>query len=112
MYHLLSETSIFVALPNDSFCQLVGTPITELKPHTVGFISDKTTAPESCKHQTTKRPADEARRITKKRRVETIPSTTSAPDCISNTNVTCASGPPNSNKSVPCCRFLPYYGWD
>ena len=32
MLHLLTETSIFVSLPNDSLCQLSGQPLTLLKP--------------------------------------------------------------------------------
>ncbi|GJJ08683.1 hypothetical protein Clacol_002902 [Clathrus columnatus] len=33
LYYLLLETSIFLALPNDSFCQTTGTPIYELTTH-------------------------------------------------------------------------------
>ncbi|KAI0043825.1 hypothetical protein FA95DRAFT_1458892, partial [Auriscalpium vulgare] len=32
MVHLLTETSIFVSLPNECLCQLTGRPVVELKP--------------------------------------------------------------------------------
>ncbi|PCH42204.1 hypothetical protein WOLCODRAFT_34310, partial [Wolfiporia cocos MD-104 SS10] len=32
MFHLLTETSIFVALPNDCLCQMTGEPIVRLEP--------------------------------------------------------------------------------
>ncbi len=32
MFHLLAETTIFIALPNACFCQLTGEPIVDLKP--------------------------------------------------------------------------------
>lgn len=31
MFHLLTETSMFVALPNDCFCQVVGEPIINIR---------------------------------------------------------------------------------
>ena len=71
MYHLLMNTSIFVALPNDSFCQLVGMPITELKPYTLGFLSANTTVLDrSPKPQTTKSRTDEDHRPLKRRKIE------------------------------------------
>lgn len=84
MYHLLLNTSIFVALPNDSFCQLVGTPITELKPRTLGFLSAKTAALDHNPKPPLNGPTDENRRPPKRRRVEdavlTVPTAETAPE--------------------------------
>lgn len=44
LLHLLTETSVYVALPNDCYCQVMGTPIIYSAPPTSLFdtrVSDK-----------------------------------------------------------------------
>lgn len=101
MCHLLSETSIFVALPNDSLCQLVGTPITELKPHTLGFLSGEATGVgDSFKPRPAKRQMDEDRRPTKRRRVEKTNLATLPPDSAPDANMKQLNVKLNSSRSV------------
>ena len=41
MLHLLSETSLFICLPNDCYCQMTGKTIVSLTPSTAGPYSEK-----------------------------------------------------------------------
>jgi hypothetical protein len=96
MYHLLLNTNIFVSLPNDAFCQLVGLPITELQPHTLGLMSAKA----DVKPQAENKPAEEDRKRLKRKRVENVALNSLTTDVAPKPNAKHLNGKSNGRKSV------------
>lgn len=110
MYHLLLNTNIFIALPHNCFCQLVGTPITELKPHTGGFlqvgpIPDAMVATAL----PAKRMAEEDRRPKKRGRLDKLDTAVSQDAIVANVGQDHPEGQRRSGvKSVSSWLFAAY----